>query len=128
MIPEYYAYMFRPYFNNNKIEDFEIENLTQDYASNMKLVLNAYKKVYRETDKQTWFEDIKAMAAELGFATDNKLYKQNPEAYKGNVADVCAMIRIALTGRKNSPDLYEICSIIGIDEINARIDKLVSLI
>ncbi|MBO4412836.1 MAG: glutamate--tRNA ligase [Clostridia bacterium] len=127
-IPQYYAYMFKPYFNNNKIEDFEIDNLTEEYRAKLKLVLNAYKNVYRETDKQTWFEDIKTMAEKLGFATDNKLYKQNLHAYLGNVADVCLVIRLALTGRKNSPDLYEICSIIGADEINDRIDKLVSLI
>ena len=68
------------------------------------------------------------MAEKLGYATNNKEYKLNPEAFKGNVADVCMFIRLAITGRKNSPDLFEICSILGEDEVISRLKNLAGLL
>ena len=63
------------------------------------------------------------MAEKLGYATDNKAYKQNPENFKGNVATVCEYIRVAITGRKNSPDLYEIMILLGEKEILERLSN-----
>ena len=60
------------------------------------------------------------MATELGYATDNKDFKANPDKYKGNVATVCEYIRVAITGRKNSPDLFEIMSLLGEKEVLQR--------
>jgi glutamyl-tRNA synthetase len=69
----------------------------------------------------TWFDKIKAIATELGFATDMKLYKADPGAFKGSVADISMFIRVAITGKMNAPDLYTVIQIIGYDRIVARI-------
>ena len=73
-----------------------------------------------ESTKEEWFANVKSVAESLGYATDNKLYKANPEAYKGNTAKACEFVRLALTGRKNSPDLYEIMTILGEEKILER--------
>ena len=79
-------------------------------------------------DQQTWFDKIKEIAGELGFAAETKSYKQNPQDYKGHVGDISMFIRIAVTGKTNSPDMYEVMRIIGkdkiIERIKAGIDKL----
>ena len=67
------------------------------------------------------------MANYLGFAIDNKEYKANPDKFKGNVADVCMYIRLALTGRMNSPDIYEISKILGKEKTIERLKKLYDL-
>lgn len=124
-VKHYLGFLFKPYFNLTKLEDYEIDNLK---LYDVKLVLENYVKVLRNyDDKQVWFNDIKEMANSLGFATDNKLYKANPEAFKGNTATVCEMIRVALTGRKNSPDLFDIICVLGEDEVKSRLNKLSNL-
>ena len=79
-------------------------------------------------DMNAWFEKVKAIADELGFASDMKAYKADPEAFKGSVADISMFIRVAVTGKMNSPDLYTVMQIIGkdktLDRINAMIAKL----
>jgi glutamyl-tRNA synthetase len=64
------------------------------------------------------------MAEKLGYATNNADFKKEPEKYKGNTAKVCEYIRIAITGRKNSPDLFEIMSLLGEQEVLDRIEKI----
>ena len=64
------------------------------------------------------------MSARLGYAVDTKEFKANPEKFKGNVALVCEYIRIALTGRKNSPDLYSISEVLGEAEVKRRFTLL----
>lgn len=123
-VKNYFSYMFKPYFDVKNLSNYEIED-NLEFKRKLKLVLTEYAKVYKKyDDKQVWFNDIKAMAEKLGFATDNKLYKQNPENFEGNVADVCMFIRIAITGRKNSPDLFEICNILGETEVKNRLISL----
>lgn len=71
---------------------------------------------------EEWFNDVKIIAEKMGYATDNKLYKANPDAYKGNTAKVCEFIRLAITGCKNSPTLYTIMTIIGEKETKKRLN------
>ena len=113
MIKSYFSYMFsRP--NKEELEESEKEKYNE--------VICAYAKDFSlAPTKEDWFAGVKNLAEKLGYATDNKAYKQNPEAFKGNTAKVCEFIRIALTGRKNSPDLYEIMTILGEDEIKSRL-------
>ena len=101
---------------------YEIE---ENEKENFKQVLKEYKNYLNLSDKETWFENVKKMADKLGYATNNADYKQNPEKYKGNVAKVCEYIRIAITGRKNSPDLFEIMTLLGKEEVLERMSKLV---
>ena len=72
-------------------------------------------------DSAAWFEKVKAITEEIGFTTDMKAYKANPEAFAGTVADVSAMIRVAVTGKTNSPDLYSVMQILGYERTVARI-------
>ncbi len=72
-------------------------------------------------DSAVWFDKVKAITEEIGFTTDMKAYKQDPDAFPGTVADVSAMIRMAVTGKENSPDLYTVMQILGYDRTAARI-------
>ena len=126
-IPVYYDYMF-DLFNPKSKNDFELDGvkISDDI---MKEFLKEYVQVFDASDeKEVWFNKIKEVAAHHNFAIDNKLYKQNPDAYSGNVADACAIIRLAVTGRKNSPDLYSICSVLKNEKTKDKILQFVNLI
>ena len=69
-------------------------------------------------------KNIKLMCDELGYASNMKEYKKNPENFKGNVADVSTVLRVALTSKSMTPDLYEIMSLIGIEKIKERYNKI----
>ncbi len=85
-------------------------------------VLNAFKASYDETvDQSEWFNNIKRIAEDCGFCPDMKQYKADPGAFKGSVADVSMFLRVAVTGRMNSPDLYEVMQILGKDRVLARL-------
>jgi glutamyl-tRNA synthetase len=90
------------------------------------LILQEYFKIYDPNDDKTlWFERIRSMAENLGYAKDMKAFKKNPESFKGNVADVSTVIRVVVTNRPNSPDLYEIMKIIGRDRTIERIKNAI---
>lgn len=76
-------------------------------------------------DEQTWFSDLKTLAEAHRFAPNNKLFKQSPTLYVGHVGDVAEMLRIALTGSKQSPNLYYVMKILGDDRIRDRIGKVI---
>lgn len=93
-----------------------------------KRVIEAYAKAYNfNTDKDTWFEELKVVAVELGYATDRKAFKKNPENYKGMVSDVAGCVRTALTYRNNTPDLYTIMQIMGEERVRNRFAKFLKL-
>ena len=77
-------------------------------------------------DAQIWFGKVKAIAGAHGFAADMKDYKENPQTYKGSVADVAEVLRIATTGKANTPDLWTIMQILGEQEVRARIGEAVN--
>ena len=118
MIKNYFDYMFGAPTTSE---------LTEEDKDKFVEFITEYSKNYHiENTKEEWFANIKSVAEKLGYATDNKLYKANPDAYKGNTAKACEFIRIALTGRKNSPDLYEIISLLGENEVSARFKNVLS--
>ena len=89
-------------------------------------VLEAFRASYDYADDNgTWFNKVKEVAASCGFAAEMSDYKNNPEAYKGSVGDVAEIVRIAVTGYKNSPDLWSIMQIIGAERSLKRIDKAI---
>ena len=91
-------------------------------AGERKAICEAFLRRYDEKDDaQTWFSKVKEIAAENGFAAEMRDYKANPEAYKGSVSDVAEVLRIATTGRANTPDLWSIQQILGREETLARI-------
>ena len=92
----------------------------------VKGIIEAFEKTYDFSDDCSfWFEKVKAVAAESGFAADMKAYKAAPENYKGNVADVAEILRVAVTGRANTPDLYTIMQILGEKIVRARLTSAI---
>lgn len=114
-------YMFDSLFVGELNYDFK--NITN--KDEIALILKTYiEKYYNENDdKETWFNKIKDMCDELGYASDMKAYKNNPDDFKGNIADVTTVIRVALTTSSMTPDLYEILKLFGKDRILKRIEK-----
>ena len=89
----------------------------------IRATLEKFLETYDYADEMNvWFDKIKAIADSLGFASDMKAYKANPEAFKGNVADISAFIRVAVTCMQNAPDLYSVMQIIGEEKTRARIN------
>lgn len=112
MIENYFGYMFhRPVVDKTII----------DNENNFKELVGAYLSAFKLADtKEDWFAGVKEVAQNNGYAVDNKLFKAQPELFKGNTAKVCEYIRIALTGKKDAPDLYTLMTILGEDEVKAR--------
>ena len=75
-------------------------------------------------DNDAWFDKVKQLCEELGYAANMKDYKKNPEQYKGNVADVSTVIRVAVTSSSQTPNLCDILKILGKEEIERRINML----
>ena len=97
------------------------ENISKEDAA---AILEAYLKVFdANDDKDTWFNKIKDLCEPLGFTPNVKEYKKTPEAFKGHVGDVSTVIRIAITSRRNTPDLHSIIALLGNDEIKARLES-----
>ena len=116
MMKEYFDYIF---FAPTNYE------LDEGDVINAKEFLAEYGKTFSmPASNEEWFNGVKEFAGRLGYATDNKAYKQNPDAYKCNVAKACEFIRVAITGRKNSPTLYTIMSILGESEVKKRLANL----
>lgn len=120
-IKDYVSYFFDEIYEKN----YEMpENITNDMA---KEILEAYLKQYNpDDDKQQWFDRIKALCEPLGYTPNVKEYKKNPDAFKGHVGDVSTVIRLAVTGRKNTPDLYAIMSLLGEEKVKERLSDAIS--
>lgn len=115
---EFLSFYFDELF---KREDEFPENVD---AETRKTILAKYLEGFDICDDQeTWFGKVRAITEELGFAVRPKDYKKNPEMYKGSVVDVSNVIRVATTGRLNSPDLWEINQLFGGEKVRNRIQK-----
>ena len=114
-------YMYDEKFNEN--DTYEFQKITD--KEEIKEILKSYLEKHFDIndDKQTWFNKMKDLAQEKGYAREVKQYKQEPEKYKGHVGDISTVIRVALTGRSNTPDLYEIMQVLGEESIKQRIGK-----
>ena len=120
-----FDYLYNQNFNLHLTDE------TQPYF-NMKFVkeiLSDYVLLNLENaDSSAWFESVKSIAEKYNYATNTKEYKLNPENYNGSIIDVTTFIRIALTGKKDSPDILQISKFIGLDEAKNRIQKAISLL
>ena len=120
-VPEYVSYFFPELYNNT------LELPEHISPADAAAVLSAYKGVYDASqDKDTWFATVKGLCEELGFCPDVKQYKADPTAWKGHVGDVSSIIRIAITGRRNTPDLCSIMQTLGLDTVNSRLDAAIN--
>lgn len=96
------------------------EGLEKD---DIKAILSEYKALYSEDDDNSaWFEKIRELSEKHSFCKDVKAYKENPEGYKGHVGDVSGILRMAVCGRSNSPDMYSVFKILGKERLTERID------
>ncbi len=114
----YMDFFFDELFNPEYIYD---EKLSKE---DIKKILSEYMSYFDENDDNSaWFDKIKALSEANGFCSDMKEYKENPDKYKGSVADVSMILRIAVCGRTNSPDMYHIFNILGREKLEERIKK-----
>lgn len=115
-VRSYFSYMYPALYE----KDYTLpENIS---AADAAAILHDYSQVWSPADeKDVWFEKIKALCAPHGFTPNVKEYKQNPDAFKGHVGDVSTVIRIAVTGRTNTPDLCTILQLLGEETVHARL-------
>ena len=120
-MPEYVSYFFEETYENA----LELpENIVPADAA---AILRSYITVYDAVqDKQEWFDTIKSICADLAFSPDVKAYKSDPTAFKGHVGDVSTVIRIAITGRRNTPDLCSIMQLLGTSTVKARLQAAIN--
>ncbi len=121
----FYSYMFNQTYVNT-YEELDYEKIGK---SNMLQALTAYLNTYSfNTNKDDWFFNLKETAGTCGFATDMKVYKQNPENFVGSVADFSTILRVAITGKRQTPDLYEIMQTLGEQEVKTRLNNAINFL
>ena len=117
---DFISYFYDDYF---VIQERVPEQVSDEDA---KEILRRYLDTYDHSDDQSaWFEKIRTITADLGYAVKPKDYKKHPEEYKGSVAHVSTVIRIAVMGRSQSPDVWSIQQILGEDKVRSRISQLI---
>ncbi len=123
-VKENIIYMYDEKFFENSIEyPYQVISDKNDINKILKLYIEKY---YNENDdKQTWFDKIKELSGEMGYAKEVKEFKANPGMYKAHVGDVSTVIRVALTGRTNTPDMYEIMKVLRKNSVIKRIEKAI---
>ena len=105
-----------PLVFNEKFDKETIKEVLSNIRDNLKL----------DQDEQSWFNNMKEIGSSLGFAADRKAFKANPEAFKGSVSDVAEMVRIALTTKRNSPNLYYVMQTLKKEECDRRFNSVIS--
>lgn len=112
-------------------EGFEYRDSLPERVSkeDAKKIVTEYLEMYNQEDtNEEWFEKIKEITDKNGFTSNNKEFKKNPEAFKGNVTDVSTVVRLAVVGRTQSPDLWSIQQIMGEERVKARINKFIEIL
>ncbi len=113
----YMGFFYDCYLDKPKFDEKLSKELILD-------VLQKYLDSYDfADDSNTWFNKVKQITEAVGFTTDMKAYKADPSAFPGTVADVSTVIRLAITGKHNSPDLYTVTRILGYDRTVARVKQ-----
>lgn len=123
-----FDYLYKP---EEKFEQTVTYEIDEKYTKEqMKEAIEEYKKNLF-LDSQQWFEEIKVLGEQMGYCPNIKDYKKHPQDFKGSISDLCTIVRVAVTGHKNSPDLYTVMKVIGEQNVQRRLDhflkKLFSL-
>ena len=114
----YMGFFFDPAQIDAYPEQFSIEDI--------KAALVGFLRSYDPADEMNaWFDKVKAVAREIGYADDMKAYKADPSAFRGSIADVSMFLRVAVTGKMNAPDLYTVMQILGKDETVRRVQSMI---
>lgn len=126
-----FFYFFNDLYEESITKGYEFDYETDPQTSRVgrdlaKNVLERYLEVYNENDdKDTWFANVKSLAGEMGFCTDMKFYKQNKDKYVGSISDFASIIRVAITNKKNTPDIHSIMKLLGKGEVINRIENTI---
>ena len=120
-IKSYIWYMYNELFDNFEYEWQNIKDIDE-----IKTILTDYINNYYDIsdDKGTWFNKIKDLSDKYEYCSNMKVYKENPSNYKGSIVDVSMIIRVALTSKSMTPDLYEIMKLLKTNEIKARFNRI----
>lgn len=122
-VKEYIAYFYDELFDGKRCF---AENISKEDAA---AVLIRYNEIYDpRISAQDWFPQVQQLAAELGFAQSPKEYKASPDMFKGHAGDVAGIIRAAVTGRLNTPDLYTIMQVLGANKVRERINESINIL
>ena len=121
-VQENIQYMYDEKFFNGNIEyPYQVINSKEDINKILSLYIEKYFD--ENDDKEMWFNKIKDLAGECGYAREVKKFKANPGMYKAHVGDVSTVLRVALTGRTNTPDMYEIIKVLGKESVLKRLKR-----
>jgi len=122
-IKDYTWYMFDELFATHEL-NYEFQSINN--MDEIKNILDTYMDKYynEEDDEETWFNRLKDLSDELGYAREVKEYKENPDNYKGHVGDISMVLRVALTTKSQTPNLYQIMKLFGKDRIKERFKKV----
>jgi len=119
-VPEYISFFFAETYHN------ALELPETISPADAAAILSKYAEVYDPAqDKDAWFATVKSICEGLGFCPDVKQYKADPTAWKGHVGDVSTVIRIAMTGRRNTPDLCSIMQQLGTEQVHDRLQTAI---
>lgn len=119
-------YMFKELFDTKKDEELYADIDKERTYDKDVLKMYAEEIFDENADKDAWFEGMKTLAEKNGYSPDTKAYKENPDAFKGHVGDVCEQVRFAVTSKTKTPDLYELLRILGKEEVQNRINRFVN--
>ena len=123
-VKENIEYMYdNKFYENTKEYPYQVINDKESIEQILKLYIEKYFD--ENDDKQTWFDKIKELAGEMGYAKEVKEFKASPDKYKAHVGDVSTVLRVALTARTNTPDMYEIMNVFGKDRIQERFETAI---
>ncbi len=119
-LTQMFDYLYMP---QEKFEQVVVYELDDKYTKEqLAEVIGEYKKnLFLDTNE--WFSNMKALGEPMGYCPDMKEYKKHPQDYRGSISDLCTMVRVAVTGHKNSPDLYTIMKVLGEETVQRRLDQ-----
>ncbi|AZN43701.1 glutamate--tRNA ligase [Paenibacillus albus] len=124
-VKELYAYFFDDSFNKSIAAGYNAMPVSIPSELAKQIVSEYAQTLDLQDDRDSWFGKVKAVGEKLGFAKDAKTYKKNPEQYPGHVGDVAMILRVALTGRTMTPDLYDMMLVMGEVRVRNRLDRFV---
>lgn len=110
------------YALDDMFEEEDYSKYDGEKTYNLELIKEYVETLDLDQTNEEWFNKVKEFAISHGYAGSPKEYKKNPDDYKGHVGDVCEALRVVVTGRTKSPDLFSIMKILGKDKINSRIN------
>ena len=120
-VKDFMGFFYDEYFTVRDAYDEKFDR------ADIRAALEGFLQSYAPSDDMNvWFDKIKAVAESIGYATDMKEYKQNPDAFRGSVADVSMFLRVAVTGKLNSPDMYAVMQILGEDRVEQRVSNMLT--